>query len=122
MHLCISASVHLCVCASVLQCISASVHLSICNVNKLDVWCIFTDYIPCLHGGKCQEATVSVHCSCDEAVGYQGPFCDRPIGLCEDGLLQCLNDGECVVEEEAETPSCKCQPGYSGVTCTEHGK
>jgi len=72
---------------------------------------------PCLHGGNCTTRDITpgeqptFDCSC--ALGYEGRICQRQ-RLCD--TTDC-GHGRCTVVRDRV--QCLCEPGWSGVQCTE---
>lgn len=69
---------------------------------------------PCKNGGVCNVLSFShYHCTCPAR--YTGKNCDVNVNPCVSN--PCENYGVCHGNEDHYTFTCKCQDGYSGVTC-----
>nr|XP_012599907.2 protein crumbs homolog 1 [Microcebus murinus] len=73
---------------------------------------------PCLHGGDCEDAYSSYHCSCP--LGWSGARCELRVDGCFPN--PCIH-GNCSAAGAAAAYLCRCEPGYAGANCeveTDH--
>uniref|UniRef100_A0A8C9AR83 Protein delta homolog 1 n=1 Tax=Prolemur simus TaxID=1328070 RepID=A0A8C9AR83_PROSS len=73
--------------------------------------------MPCANNGTCVNREGGQYeCFC--TLGFAGPTCERDYGPCAIEGSPCKNQGACVDDDgEANFPSCRCRPGFSGNFC-----
>lgn len=69
------------------------------------------------HNGDCIENEHVGHPTCHCHTGWKGESCEIDINECEDGIVECQNNSQCVNLKGQPFYKCECLDGWEGKHC-----